>query len=200
LLPLPLPTLESFRKHPFVWSVALLSVAPYMILLTAGLDALAAWFAPGELRELRSMPWRLLTPVFVHYTALHLFTNLYLWWYFGSKIEERARVELLLLFIQASLAGNLAQWLMTGSKFGGLSGVTYALLAYCWGITLLFKTSILQLDKTLSIVMLLLLPLAASGLVGNYSNAAHAVGLLCGAAMASVKYFIHLNSKGSGNA
>ncbi|SMF61130.1 Membrane associated serine protease, rhomboid family [Alteromonadaceae bacterium Bs31] len=185
---LPIPRADSLRAHPFVWLVALLSTIPFITIVSTGLENVAGWFAPQSLNDLWLSPWRILTPTFVHYTVGHVFTNIYIWWYFGAKIEERSRLELVVLFLLAALAGNIAQWYFSGPHFGGLSGVTYALLSYCWCITFFYKTNILNLDRALSILLLAFLPLSATGLFGKFSDAAHFTGLLCGAILAVGKY------------
>ncbi len=192
---LPVPGIHSLRRHVFVWLVVLLSAIPYFILITHDLEALSGWFVPRNADAVLQAPWRLLTPIFIHYTVFHLLTNVYVWWYFGSKIEERSRGELSLLLVGAAATGNAAQWFFFGPHFGGLSGVTYALLSYCWSITYLYKTRILKLDKTLSIILVVLLPLSATGLFGNFSDAAHFTGLAFGVLMAVAKYLISRTSR-----
>ncbi len=188
LKPLPVPQLRSLRAHPFVWLIAVLSLIPLLAITAWGLSAVDDWFVPASVGELSASPWRIISPTFVHYTLLHAFTNIYLWWYFGAKLEERSRIELVLLFVLAAVVGNSAQWFWSGPNFGGLSGVVYALLSYCWCITYFYKTPILQLDKGLSIILLIFLPIAATGLLGQFANAAHGAGLCCGLLMAAGKY------------
>lgn len=195
LYSLPIPKVGSLREHPFVWFVALLCCVPSVLIATQGLESVSVWFAPELSENAWRAPWRMLPPTFVHYTLLHWFTNVYLWWYFGSKVEERSRGELILVFLFSAILGNLAQWLISGPNFGGLSGVTYGLLAYCWCITYFYKTDILQLDKALSVILLILLPLAATGMFGTFSNGAHVAGLCSGAFLATVKYILNKDSQ-----
>jgi GlpG protein len=151
---------------------------------------IGSWFIPSRFDQFLLSPWRLVTPVFVHYTVFHFFTNAYVWWYFGSKLEERSRQELIVVFFVAAVLGNVAQWAVSGPKFGGLSGVTYALLAYCWTVSYLFKTNVLNLDKALSIILLALIPITATGIAGKYSDAAHVVGLVVGGVVGAAKYWL----------
>ncbi len=192
---LPIPQISSLRKHPLVCSVALVCCFPFLALTVWGLPAISGWFMPASAHDILQMPWRLFSPIFIHYTVFHLFSNIYIWWYFGAKIEQHSRLELLGVLLICAIAGNVAQWYFSGAEFGGLSGVTYGLLSYCWTITFLYKTNILQLDKALSIILLAFLPLSATGLFGNYSNAAHLAGLICGVLMAAVKFLLSNNSQ-----
>ena len=193
---LPWPQADSLRAHPFVWSVAVLCCVPYAILMTQNLAALSGWFVPADASALWQSPWRILTPTFVHYTLAHLLTNLYVWWYFGAKIESASRNELVVIFFVTAIVSNSAQWLVSGPLFGGLSGVTYGLLSYCWGLKYFKKNTALLLDKGLSILLLILLPVAASGVFGKFSNTAHFIGLACGFILAgSNVLYSHLNQR-----
>src|SRR6056300_912827 len=77
--------------------------------------------------------WRLITPMFIHFSLTHLAFNC-LWVYvIGSKIELiDGYFTFINLVIFSSIISNLAQHYFGGSAlFGGLSGVIYGLLGYC---------------------------------------------------------------------
>jgi len=77
--------------------------------------------------------WRLVTPDFLHFSWTHLIFNSVMLWFLGSQIEWMdGRLRLLLLFLSTSLTANLLQYLVSGPLFGGLSGVVYGILGYCW--------------------------------------------------------------------
>lgn len=81
---------------------------------------------------------------------------------------------------------NVAQFIWGGSSlFGGLSGVLYGLLGYCWIYQRLAPTPAYQLPPGVLVMMLVWLLLCISGLVsamgfGAIANAAHVGGLLIG--------------------
>jgi GlpG protein len=78
--------------------------------------------------------WRLITPTFLHFSLTHLIFNC-LWIYIlGSKIEIiDGKGIFLTLFLISGLSSNLGQYFITGDYlFGGLSGVVYGLLGYCF--------------------------------------------------------------------
>ena len=77
--------------------------------------------------------WRLLSPMFIHFSFAHLAFNC-LWVYIlGEKIEKiNGSTIFILLVLISSIASNLFQFYWTGSNlFGGLSGVIYGLLGFC---------------------------------------------------------------------
>ena len=88
----------------------------------------------GSLPEVsRGEVWRLITPVLMHGSPLHLFFNM--WWLFsfGSMIEARRSSGFLFALIVVSGAlSNLMQYKMSSPAFLGFSGVVYALFGYLW--------------------------------------------------------------------
>ena len=84
--------------------------------------------------------WRLLTPMFIHFSLTHLVFNC-LWVYvLGSKIELiDGYFTFINLVIFSSIISNLAQHYFGGSAlFGGSSGGIYRLLGY--GMTIEFES------------------------------------------------------------
>ncbi len=77
--------------------------------------------------------WRLLTPVFLHFGMLHLLFNMMWLYQLGCMIEARqSSLRLLLLVVATGIFSNVAQYLVGGPHFGGMSGVVYALAGYVW--------------------------------------------------------------------
>lgn len=77
--------------------------------------------------------WRLITPIFLHFGALHLFMNMVWMYMLGSRIEAAyTPLHILAMTIMFGLAGNLLQYFLDGPGFGGMSGVVYGMLAYTW--------------------------------------------------------------------
>jgi GlpG protein len=131
--------------------------------------------------------WRLLTPMLVHFGILHLAMNAMWYWELGRRIEHRqGPLSLLALTLLFGLVSNVAQFIWGGSSlFGGLSGVLYGLLGYCWIFQRLAPTPAYQLPPGVLVMMLVWLLLCISGLVsamgfGAIANAAHVGGLLIG--------------------
>ena len=76
--------------------------------------------------------WRLWTPAFLHFGAVHLTFNLLWLWEFGRRIETAGgRGRLVEAVLVLAPLANIAQYLMDdGPRFGGLSGVVYGLLGF----------------------------------------------------------------------
>ncbi len=86
----------------------------------------------GEIRQ--GEVWRLVTPIFLHFGWVHLLCNALWIFSLGSLIEARRGTRFLLLFVLVTaIFPNLGQYLVTGSpRFGGMSGVVFALAGYAW--------------------------------------------------------------------
>lgn len=185
---LPLPEPSSLKQHKITWAIIAISCVPLFILITHDINTLNGWFFPLRITDLADtfQVWRLWTPVFVHYTALHLFTNAYLWWCFASHMESRSIINLILFTLVTALITNLSQYWWAGPNFGGLSGVVYAFLGFHLVQYYYWRNAEYRVNPVLAIILLALIPLYASGAFGKFSNAAHISGLLSGALIASL--------------
>ncbi|TEW52247.1 rhomboid family intramembrane serine protease GlpG [Psychromonas algicola] len=135
-----------------------------------------------------SQSWRFITPAFLHFSVLHIAFNLLWWWQLGGLIEsEQGKQRLILLFLFSAVASNLAQFFLVGPYFGGLSGVVYALVGYCWLYGRLNKNNRIQLPNNMFLFLLAWLVLGfVDVLPANIANYAHLVGLLAGLLFASI--------------
>lgn len=148
-----------------------------------------AYFMPWLEGLQAGQVWRLVTPMFIHFGWLHLAMNSMWYWELGRRIEARqGSLALLGLTLLFSLLSNLAQFWFGGSGlFGGLSGVLYGLLGYCWIFQLLAPTPAYHLPRGVLVMMLIWLLVCLSGVVdllgfGSIANAAHVGGLFAGCA------------------
>jgi GlpG protein len=139
--------------------------------------------------------WRLVTPIFLHYTFFHLFGNMYWLYVLGGLIESRGgTLRFALLVLVAAVISNLAQYFndellmvaglrATGSggpNFGGFSGVVFATFGYVWVKSKYDPGSGMFMASGTAIIFLIWLFLCMTGAVGDIANSAHTVGLIVG--------------------
>ena len=131
--------------------------------------------------------WRLVTPMFIHFSWIHIIFNLLWCVELGKKIEKRiGYLFFSLLLIFSSLSSNLIQYFIYGpSFFGGLSGVVYGLLGYCFAWGKMVPRKKFDVSKGIYSFMFIFLMLGFSGLIdllgiGKIANGAHLGGLTFG--------------------
>ncbi|GAA5110288.1 rhomboid family intramembrane serine protease [Alloalcanivorax gelatiniphagus] len=156
----------------------LIFLSPYVI----GPVVYQALMFPDQPQTLMAQPWRLLTPMLLHFSVLHIIFNL-LWWCDLGRLIERfqSSFQLLWLTLVVAAVSNYAQYLDTGPRFGGLSGVVYGLLGYLWLYGKVNPAAGYQLRREIVLLMLVWLVICYVGLSGIVANTAHLTGLLSGA-------------------
>ena len=178
-----------------VWLILfiLLSCYAYWLFWSVGDAALTAWYLPQTLDELTqsSHYWKIISPVFIHFTEFHLITNLALWWFYGRIIGSVAPGWLILLTCSSGILGNLIQWWSGGHLFGGMSGVVSCLIGFFAINEFLRRETVFFINRVDVFVFLGYLALVATGFFGVYSNAAHFVGLFSGTLIGLVFIKLH---------
>lgn len=131
-------------------------------------------------------PLRLIGPAFFHFSWLHIVFNTMWWWQLGGSIEKTlGKVTLLNLLLISAIVSNVGQYLVSGSNFGGLSGVVYALVGFVWWFGYLAPERGLSLSKPLVGFLLFWLVLGFFDLLPvNVANTAHLLGLISGCLLA----------------
>lgn len=137
--------------------------------------------------------WRLLTPVFLHFSLLHIIFNALIVWEIGRRIEwVKGHLHTVLLLLGIGIFSNVAQYysLFTAGEgyapFGGLSGFAYGLIGYVAVYQEIHKHSVLQFNKAAIAFFIVWLILGVLGIIdffiaGKIANTAHVSGLLLGA-------------------
>lgn len=175
----------TFEAQP-VW-LASLSIVPFKQVF-AGLSyqPLLPTLQDGDL-------WRLITPAFLHFGALHLIFNSLWVWEMGKLIErQQSTLHLLLLFLISGISANLSQYMMGDILFGGLSGVVYGLLGYCWFWDRFAAQPIFYIRKPVFVLLMIWLVFCLVGGasmlgLGEVANAAHVAGLVSGSLWALIR-------------
>lgn len=135
---------------------------------------------------LHGQVWRLVTPILMHGSFIHILFNL--WWLkdLGGVLEWRLGWKpVLLLIIVIAIGSNLAQYYTTGPMFLGISGVVFGLLGFFWMKGKYDPDFGLQLPQVVVFMMLLWLVLGYTGVLdksigAKIANTAHSAGLVVG--------------------
>ncbi len=125
--------------------------------------------------------WRLITPIFLHFGIIHIFFNMLWLRDLGGMIETVEGIgKFAALVIVSAALSNLAQYVISGPTFGGMSGVVYAMLGYVWMKGKYHPGSGLYLHKETVTMMLIWLVVCFTGWLGPIANWAHLGGLIVG--------------------
>ena len=147
--------------------------------------------------------WRLVTPMFIHFSFAHLSFNC-LWIYIlGPKIESYDGHFLFFsLVVFTSVSANFTQYFFSGpSLFGGLSGVIYGMLGYCMTIEFEEQQERYDLPPALYLFMIIWMILGFIGILdlfgfGSVANFAHLGGLISGIIFAMITLLFQGLKKG----
>jgi GlpG protein len=170
----------------------------------------AAFNLAGENTELRAKAafsaiargevWRLVTPIFIHLSWVHLIFNCWALLILGSRLENRfGAMRLALWMLAIAIFSNAAQAILEGPGFGGLSGVLYGVV----GIAVVYsmrsggRSILITREETVIYMIWFVLCIVLSSdqwgeVMGNkmlVANVAHGAGLFFGAAIGLVVSF-----------
>mgnify|MGYP006418198931 CR=1 FL=1 len=131
--------------------------------------------------------WRLVTPIFIHaaltapFGLLHILFNM-LWLKDLGMMMERSqgRRGMITKVLILAVLSNVGQFASGGPAFGGMSGVVYGLLGYCWMRGRFDSKSGLFVHNQTVIFMTAWFFLCLFGAMGPIANGAHGVGLVVG--------------------
>ena len=129
--------------------------------------------------------WRLITPIFLHFSPTHLIFNMLNLWFFGQMIEARiGSLRLTLLVIATAVISNMAQFIAVSPVFGGMSGVVYGLFGYIWVKSRLDPDSGFWMSQNTVVMMIVWHILCMAGVIPNVANWCHGGGLVAGVSIA----------------
>jgi GlpG protein len=139
-------------------------------------------YTGGAMREVfQGEVWRLWMPIFMHFGLFHfLFSMLWLFDLGGTLERAQGSPRLGLLVAVTGVIGNVAQYFWAGPNFGGMSGVTYGLFGYILVQRRSNPDGGLVLHPYIVVMMLAWFVLCWAGVIGNATNMAHTLCLVCG--------------------
>lgn len=127
--------------------------------------------------------WRLVTPAFLHFSLIHILFNSTSFYSVGSLLEKRyGSPWLLWFFLVSAIGSNLVQYLMDGPRFGGLSGVVFAVFGFAWIRGKCDLSAGFRLHPKSVFMMIFWLLICTTGAAGPIANGAHFAGFLIGGA------------------
>jgi GlpG protein len=153
------------------------------------------YHASGLDEILHGEVWRLVTPIFLHFTPFHILFNMWAMRDIGTLIEYRRGTKTLaILVLLSAVASNTGQFALKLAlhqephPFGGMSGVLYALFGYVWMKGRHEPEQGMIPHPTTVKYMLFWLILCFTGKVGPIANGAHVVGLVVGVLLGLARF------------
>ena len=189
-------SLLSTFKESFLAHAGIVTLLVFMVCWLVFLGSELGWaqnifnmlqFYPHlSIDALLADPIRLIGPAFFHFSWLHIVFNTMWWWQLGGSIEKAlGKATLINILLLSAIVSNVGQYLVSGSNFGGLSGVVYALVGFVWWFGYLAPERGLSLSKPLVGFLLFWLVLGFVDLLPvNVANTAHLLGLISGCLLA----------------
>ena len=180
--------LKSLRQSPFTSLVLGACVVIFALSFLGFFPFIASAIAiqPLEVMLDNHQWWRIVGPNFLHFSFLHIAFNLVWWWMLGRQLElSFGTVSLVGFFVVASIFSNIAQLLVSGPNFGGMSGIVYALVGFVWWIGFLRPHWHINLPNNIIYFLLAWLVIGYFDVLWvNMANEAHTFGLISGCLMA----------------
>ncbi len=194
------PALLSAFKQQFLAHAGLVTLTVFVLCWLVFIGSALGWqrnifneihfFDQLTSEQFFDQPFRLIGPVFFHFSLLHIAFNTMWWWQLGGSIEKvMGKWELLQLFLFSAVLSNVGQFLVSGPNFGGLSGVVYGVVGYVWWAGWLAPERELTLSKPIVGFLLFWLLLGFVDVLPiNMANTAHLLGLVAGCCLAWLRF------------
>ena len=181
---------DSWRKRdltPGIFSLALIivSVAVFLVSGMGKNSEIVNKFLiteNGTLSEiLNGELWRIITPIFLHFSIMHILFNMFWLHDLGGQIEKRKGSLFIFIFVLVNaIISNFAQFKLGGPAFGGMSGVVYGLFGYVWIKSKFDPGDGLFIHQTTALIMIGWFFLCFVIKDFGIANWAHAGGLVTG--------------------
>ena len=187
------------RAPPLTIALVAISVVVYALMNLVSSPGLiiaplliSEYQAPTLPEIINGQYWRLVTPMFLHFSIFHIVFNLLWVWELGRLIEWRQGMGALgALTVGLSVLSNLTQYSVSGPAFGGMSGVIYGYFGYIWVMSMGSPRFGIRLNPAIVKLLLVWFLIGWSGILEVWfglriANTAHTAGLLGGVAVALI--------------
>jgi rhomboid protease GluP len=152
----------------------------------SGIDMPAALGMKSNELILQGQIWRLITPVLLHGSLIHIGVNMYSLYALGPGLENHyGRRRFLILYILAGFAGNVASFMFTSANSLGASSAIFGLLG-AYAVFLYQNRELLgeQARRALTNLATVAAINLVIGLSGGIDNWGHIGGLVGGSLFA----------------
>jgi GlpG protein len=137
------------------------------------------WEAIPEIRQ--GEVWRIFTPMFLHFTPLHILFNMLWTVKLAGYVEYmKGTWYLLILILVIEAVAGFSQLYWTGPFSGGMSGVNFGLFGFIWTRSRLAPEEGFQMEPAYVFLFMAWGLICATGSAGPIANAAHFGGLAAG--------------------
>lgn len=168
------------------YTLIAITVVFYLLQMAAQLliGADVPFYYGGKINQfiLRGELWRLITPVFLHGSILHIGFNMYALFALGPRLEQVfGRTRFLALYFVGAFGGNVLSFLLTPNPSLGASTAIFGLVA-AQGV-FVWQNRQFYGDRTRSILLNILYIAGINlliGLGGGFDNWGHVGGFIAG--------------------
>jgi rhomboid protease GluP len=185
----PAPAPQSVRvalpqSTPYM-TYAIIGITVFVFLLQMVSNLPVEWFIKSNGLIRAGQVWRLLTPMLLHASLVHIGFNMYALLIFGPGLERHfGRVRFFLLYVLGAFAGNVLSFLFTNGNSLGASTAIFGLIG-AEGIFLiqnrkLFAGQFRSAIGNIVFIVAINLFLGISGTFAGVDNWGHIGGLLGG--------------------
>lgn len=160
----------------------------YINLASPRFDMNDGWVIDDLKPALTKEPWRLVAPMFLHLSWLHLFCNMSFLTYFGGMIEREKRSWFFLaLVVFTHIVSAFSEYFLQVYgmhdkviMFGGFSGAGYGLFGFVWMYAEYNSYGYIRMSRQNFQYGLIWLVLCFTGVFGPIANGAHFGGMVAG--------------------
>jgi GlpG protein len=188
--------IKTIPRQEITYAMLVLSVVLYVMSFANFGDELYSALSFGKTDSSlfyeikRGQLWRIITPIFLHMSFMHILFNMLWFKDLGYLIEKVFGKSFLIKFVVVSaVVSNTLQYCVSGPQFGGMSGVLYAMLGFIWVHKLINSKFEFSLPRYDIIMMIGWYFLCLTGLLGPIANTAHGAGLVVGILSAVIYEF-----------
>ncbi len=174
-----------YITYIMIASCVLIYIGQMISQASFGSDLLSAFGVKSNAAILNGQYWRLITPMWLHGSMLHIAFNMYALAIFGTSLERfYGHGRFLLLYLLSGYAGNVVSFMMTPRNSLGSSTAIFGLLA-AQGVFIYQNRAVIRNARSLLINTIAIAAINLFlGLSPGIDNWGHLGGLIGGLAFA----------------